>query len=282
MKSARVLTPILVLVLVLCMLALTFAWFSAATETNSVSTLKVGTYIRVVFDDSGLLNAEKYNGEKGYDENGVPYTDDDAAYEAYYHTSLRLQGDADLYLRLHFSELLIEVSDLFYRLSAEETLTRIISQFDGYDPSASHTGKVQTVTTDNGDELLFTDPADGSKAFVYTTDGTAQGKVKYIRLDKANADKFFTLGYAKITATASPYEYGDFALEDEGLKFTHGPSLPAGVSEVTDDATYGKSNPLCIKITYADAGYARPFPFSSENFKASQFRFLVLAQANYS
>lgn len=281
MKSARLLTPILILVLVLCMLALTFAWFSAATETNSVATLSVGTYIKVVFDEGGLLNAEKYNGEKGYDENGEPYTGEDAAYEAYYHASLRLQGDSDLYLRLHFSELLIEVSDLFYRLSAEETLDEIISKFDGYDPSASHIGTVGTVSTDDGDQTVFSDPADGSTAFVYTTDGTAQGEVKYIRLDKVNVDKFFTLSYAKITSTTAPYEYGDFAVENEGLKFTHGPSLPAGVSEVVDDATYGKSNPLCIKITYSDADYAQPFPFSSENFKASKFRFEVLARADY-
>lgn len=282
MKSARVLTPILILVLVLCMLALTFAWFSAATETSSVSVLKVGTYIRTVFDDGGLLNAEKYNGEKGYDENGVPYTGEDAAYEALYHTSLRLQGDSDLVVRLHFSELLIEVSDLFYRLSAEETLTEIISEFDGYDPSASHIGKADTVTTENGEELVLTAPADGSEAFLYTDDGTAQGAVKYIRLNKVNVDKFFTLSYAKITSSTAPYSYGDFAVEDEGLKFTHGPSIPAGVSEVTDDATYGKSNPICIKIMYSDAGYAKPFLFSSENFKASEFRFEALAQANYS
>ena len=282
MKSARVLTPILILVLVLCMLALTFAWFSAATETSSVSVLKVGTYIRTVFDDGGLLNSEKYNGEKGYDENGVPYTGEDAAYEALYHTSLRLQGDSDLVVRLHFSELLIEVSHLFYRLSAEETLTEIISEFDGYDPSASHIGKAETVTTENGEELVLTAPADGSEAFLYTDDGTAQGAVKYIRLNKVNVDKFFTLSYAKITSASAPYEYGDFAVENEGLTFAHGPSLPAGVSEVTDDATYGKSNPICIKITYSDADYAKTFPFSSENFKASQFRFAVLAQANYS
>lgn len=272
----------MVLVLVLCMLALTFAWFSASTETSTVTTLNAGTFVKVEFDDDGLLNSEKYNGEKGYDENGQPYVGEDAAYEAYYHTSLKLQGDADLYLRLSFSDLLIQVSDIFYRMSARETLTSIISEFDGYDPSASHIGKAETVTTEAGDSLVLTDPDDGSKAFVYTTDGTELGDVLYIRLDKANADKFFTLSYAKITATSAPYEYGDFAVENEGLKFSYGPSLPAGVSEVTDDATYGKSNPICIKITYSDAGYAKPFPFSSENFKASEFRFEVLAQANYS
>ena len=279
MKSARVLTPILVLVLVFCMLALTFAWFSMSVQTESVSVLRVGTYIKVTFDDEGLLNAEKYNGQKGYMDDGTPYTDDDKAYEAYYHTSLKLQGGADLYLRMYFSDLLISVSDRFYRLTAEQTLAGIVSEFEGYDPSASHVGKAETVTTENGEELLLTDPADDSEPFVYTDDGTVNGKVLYIRLDKANVDKYFTLSYARITATTEPYAYGDFVAQGEGLEYIYGTAADA---EVTDDASsYGRSNPICIKIVYSNAAYARPFPFSGEEFKASSFRFGVLAEANY-
>ena len=183
MKSARVLTPILLLVLVFCMLALTFAWFSAATETRTSAVLTAGSYIKVVFDDAGdMLVSEPYNGQKGYDDNGVAYNDADKAYQAFYHTTLRLQGDDDLGLRFEFSSLLIKVSDTFYMLNAQRTLSETVALFDGYDPEKSHIGKVETVTTENGEEERFTEPADGSTAFIYTTDGTVNGKVRYISL----------------------------------------------------------------------------------------------------
>lgn len=282
MKSAKVLLPVLMLVLVFCMLALTFAWFSASTETRSSAVLQAGTYIKVVFDDeSGALVNEKYNGQKGYDENGVPYTDDDRAYQAYYHTKMLLQGDRDLSLRFEFTSLLIEVSDTFYMLSAGKTIDSIISLFDGYDPQKSHIGKVETV--ENGGEVneIFTEPEDGSTAFIYTTDGTLNGKVRYIKLDKVNLDKFFTLEYAKITTETPPYAYGTFAKEGSGLHYTYGPNLPSGQSEVVSDYIYGKANPICIRITYSDEGYARTFPFSNDNFKASGFKFEIVAAADY-
>lgn len=280
MKTAKILTPILMLVLVLCMLALTFAWFSAGQESKTYTTLTAGSYVKVVFDDNGVLNNEKYNGQKGYDENGTAYTDGDKAYEAFYHTSVRLQGDSDLYLRFEFTGLLIKTSPTFYIMGAQKTLTEIVSLFDGYEPGKSHIGKVETVVTEDGEETVFTAPEDGSAAFVYTDDGTADGKVVFIRLDKANTDKFFTLSYAKITTVTPPYAYGTFAQEGEGLHFVHGDNLPAGTSEVVSDATYGKSNPVCIKITYSDATYAKTFPFSDDSFKGSEFTFEVVASAN--
>lgn len=274
--------PILVIVLVFCMLALTFAWFSATTETRSGAVLQAGSYIKVVFDDdSGSLVNEKYNGQKGYDDSGTAYTDDDRAYEAYYHTSLRLQGDEDLSLRFEFTSLKIKVSDTFYMMSAAKTLETVISLFDGYDPEKSHVGKVETVATENGEVEKFTDPEDGSTAFIYTTDGTLGGDVKYISLDKANVDKFFALSYAKITNTVAPYSYGTFVDEGSGLVFTHGDNLPAGTSEVVSDYVYGKANPICIRITYSDENYARTFPFSGDSFKGAGFKFEVVAAADY-
>lgn len=281
MKSAKVLTPILILVLVFCMLALTFAWFSASTETQTTAVLQAGSYIKVVFGEDGdLLVSEPYNGQKGYDDSGVAYTDADRAYQAFYHTTMRLQGDDDLGLRMEFASLLIKVSDTFYMMNATRTLSEIIAKFDGYDAGKSHVGKVETVTTENGEEEKFTAPADGSTAFIYTDDGTLNGKVKYISLDKANTDKFFSLAYAKIDTT-SPYAYGTFVEEGGALGFVHGPNLPAGVSEVVSDYTYGKANPICVRITYSDDAYAKTFPFSGDSFKASQFRFEIIAAADY-
>lgn len=282
MKSAKVLTPILILVLVFCMLALTFAWFSASTETQTTAVLQAGSYIKVVFgEDDDLLVSEPYNGQKGYDDGGDAYTDADKAYQALYHTTMRLQGDGDLGLRMEFASLLIKVSDTFYMMNATRTLSEIIAKFDGYDPEKSHVGKVETVTTENGKEEKFTAPADGSTAFIYTDDGTLNGKVKYISLDKANTDKFFSLAYAKITDTTSPYDYGTFVGEGGALEFVHGPNLPAGGSEVASDYTYGKANPICVRITYSDDAYAKTFPFSGDSFKASQFRFEIIAAADY-
>lgn len=271
----------MLLVLVLCMLALTFAWFSSNQNNETTVTLEAGTYIKVEFDDSGSLNSEKFNGQKGYSDDGTPYTDDDRAYEAYYHTAVRLQGDRNLFLRMEFSGLTIKVSETFYIKSAKATVRDIISLFEGYDSGKSHIGKAETVTTENGGELLLTDPSDGSEPFVYTDDGTDEGNVVCIRLNKANVDKFFTLEYAKIAST-NPNVYGDFSASGEGLEFSYGPKFPAGVSEVTSDAAYGKVNPVCVKITYSNAGYAMTFPFSDDSFKGAEFAFEVRASANYS
>lgn len=282
MKSAKVLMPILLIVLVFSMLALTFAWFSAQEESQTTAVLRAGSYVKVVFDDGdNALVSERYNGQKGYDENGTAYTDDDRAYEAFYHTSLRLQGDGDLGLRFEFTSLMIQVSDTFYMMNAAKTIENVVALFDGYDPEKSHIGKVETVTTADGTGEVFTEPSDGSTAFIYTTDGTVDGDVKYLRLDKANVDKFFTLAYAKITEEKAPYGYGTFVGEGASLTYTHGPNLPAGISEVVSDYIYGKANPICIKITYSDAGYARTFPFSGDSFKASRFKFGVVASADY-
>ena len=281
MKTAKILTPIIMLVLVFSMLALTFAWFSANQQAETTSVLTVGSYIKVEFDGDGALGNEKYNGQKGYDENGVAYTDDDKAYEAYYHTYIKLQGDGDLSLKFKFSDLVIEVSETFYMLSAKRTVDEIISKFDGYDPDKSHIGKAEKVVGENGADVVFTEPQDGSVGFVYTTDGTVNGDVLYIKLDKANTDKFFAMEYAKITSDDPPYEYGTFAKEGERLPFTYGANLPAYSSEVVSDSSFGKSNPVCVKIIYSDAGYARTFPFSGESFKGSLFGFGVIASAEY-
>lgn len=265
------------------MLALSFAWFSQPVNTKTTTVLKAGTYVKVVFsDDNGSLVNEKYNGQKGYDENGVAYTDDDAAYEAYYHTALKLQGSADLYLRFEFTELLIKVSDTYYRADAETTVDEVISLFDGYDAQKSHIGKVETVSGADGDEEIFTDPADGSEAFIYTSDGTVDGDVRYIRLNKANTDKFFEMSYARITDDNPPYVYGTFVGESETLRYVYDDNQIQGASEVSEDYMYGKLNVVCIKITYSDATYARTFPFSGEDFKAAVFGFGVVASANYS
>ena len=66
-----------------------------------------------------------------------------------------MQGDDDLGLRFEFSSLLIKVSDTFYMLNAQRTLSETVALFDGYDPEKSHIGKVETVATENGEEHIY-------------------------------------------------------------------------------------------------------------------------------
>lgn len=54
MKSAKVLIPILVVVLLVCMMALTFAWFAETMEEARLENIfRVGQAAQVVLSDDG-------------------------------------------------------------------------------------------------------------------------------------------------------------------------------------------------------------------------------------
>ena len=96
MKSAKVLIPILVVVLLVCMMALTFAWFAETMEEARLENIfRVGQAAQVVLsDDGGELIGAKYNGQLGFTEAGTPYHDGDPdeTYVAEYHIGVTMLG----------------------------------------------------------------------------------------------------------------------------------------------------------------------------------------------
>lgn len=279
MKSAKALLPILVIVLLVCTMALTFAWFSLGNDTSMSSSLEAGTYTMVQFSDAQGIVSEKYNGQKGYDENGNLCQDADAPYEGLYHTSMKLQGDGDLNLKMQITEVLVKVTPDFYGYSATSTFRYFVQEFDGYDGVAQN-HVAQCTFDEHGNPIFGENAVDAqNEVFVYTSDGTLGGEVLYIRMDIANVQKFFTFEYAKITSDKPPYAYGDFVDTQRGLTFLHGPNSIVNPPEVASDIAYGKANAICAKITYSSQNYKKPFIFADEAFKGSTFLFNVLARA---
>ena len=126
MKSARALVPILIVVLLVCTMALTFAWFAQTMEEVKVgNAFTIGDTNYVYLTDEGLpegadgtivgtlLNTTKFNGELGFGEDGKPYPsgDPDAAYVAEYKIGVFMQGSEDLTLAVNFEGLTVTLGE---------------------------------------------------------------------------------------------------------------------------------------------------------------------------
>ena len=271
MKSSRALLPILIIVLLVCMMALTFAWFSQTMENvRAGNTFTIGDTNIVDLSDAGKMLSDKYNGELGFREDGTAYpaADPDATYVAEYHLGVYLQGDRDMTLRFTIDSVTIVLGENVTKPSAERVLASKISEFvvaDG--DEGTHIG----TAVKEGEQWNFQAPADGSTAFLYTTDGTENGSVVAIALDSANAQRYFALTVAK-------YDPESGAHGDAGQSVTF--SLADGeVSAKLESAT---EQTVCLSIAYGFAdedGTGRPFLFADNYFKSSDFRFAVTATA---
>lgn len=270
MKSAKVLIPILVVVLLVCMMALTFAWFAETMEEARLENIfRVGQAAQVVLsDDGGALIGAKYNGQLGFTEDGTPYPDGDPdeTYVAEYHIGVTMLGSSDMALRVVPDGLVIILDEYASTASAAYLIANVISDFDGYDPSASHIG---AAAQDPDGGLEFSDPTDGSEPFLYTDDGTVNGEPLAVRLDPVNAAKYFAVEIAKFDGT----EHGALS---ETVVFDY----ESGEVSTSPDAAVQIT--LCIRISYGYAsadGAGEPFPFADNAFRASTFEFTVTASA---
>lgn len=299
MKSAKVLLPILLIVLLISTMAMTFAWFSDRIDAVVDSSLKAGTYVMVKFSsdttgENGLKN-EPYNGQTAFDNQGNLISEGaDIGYDAYYHTALKMQGNTDLIVNFDFLDIKIKVNELFFHLSATQTLNLVASNLDGYvlsDDLDLHIGKY---SFDGQNNPVFEDKGKES-VLVYTDDGTINGNVGYINLNSENARKIFTLSYSKILPSVVDGEnvagepsfddtdrvYNNFVGNDTGLHYVYANQSGAEVvPDINDPFIKGKDNPICIKIGYYNTQNAKPFLFSEDSFKSSVFLFNVVAYAN--
>ena len=285
MKSARALVPILIVVLLVCTMALTFAWFAQTMEEVKVgNAFTIGDTNYVYLTDGELpegangeifgkpLTSDKFNGELGFREDHTPYPadDPDAAYVAEYRIGVFMQGSEDLTLAVNFEGLTVTLGEgmttgvtterlwsaVFYKLKdADGELL-----FEKYDDFAAHVG---TAAKDAGGKWVLTDP-DGAEGYVFLADD----RPAVLKLDRAMTEQLFRISVARVT-NGEPGTYGKEVL----FTYPH---------DVNPDLAKCPEHELRLKIEF---GYADendegiPFPFADEAFRGCMFGFEVTAMA---
>lgn len=287
MKSARALVPILIVVLLVCTMALTFAWFAQTMEEVKVGnafTIGDTNYVYLTDDElpegaNGVifgepLTSDKFNGELGFKEDHTPYPadDPDAAYVAEYKIGVFMQGSEDLTLAVNFEGLTVTLGEgmttgvtterlwsaVFYKLKdADGGLL-----FARYDDFAPHIGEAEK---DESGGWVLTEPPDGAEGYVFLADN---GRPAVLKLDRAMTEQLFRITVARVT-NGVPGAYGKEVL------FTY-------PEDVNPDLAKCPEHELRLKIEF---GYADendegiPFPFADEAFRGCTFGFEVTARA---
>lgn len=286
MKSARALVPILIVVLLVCTMALTFAWFAQTMEEVKVGnafTIGDTNYVYLTDEDlpedandtivGTLLTSDKFNGELGFREDGTPYpqNDPDAAYVAEYKIGVFMQGSEDLTLAVNFEGLTVTLGEgMTTGVTTERLWSAVFSKlkdaegkqlFESAGDLAPHVG---TAAKGADGKWVLTDP-DGAEGYVFLADN---GRPVALKLDRAMTEQLFRISVARVTNDV-PGAYGDEVL------FTY-------PEDVKPDLAHCPEHELRLRIEfgYADAeGNGIPFPFADEAFRGCTFGFEVTARA---
>lgn len=285
MKSARALVPILIVVLLVCTMALTFAWFAQTMEEVKVgNAFTTGDTNYVYLTDEGLpevaegtivgtlLNTTKFNGELGFSEDGEAYPpgDPDAAYVAEYKIGVFMQGSEDLTLAVNFEGLTVTLGEgMTTGVTTERLWIAVFSKlkdaegkqlFESAGDLAPHVG---TAAKGDDGKWVLTDP-DGAEGYVFLADD----RPAVLKLDRAMTEQLFRISVARVT-NDEPGAYGDEVL------FTY-------PEDVNPDLAHCHEHELRLRIEfgYADADdKGIPFPFADEAFRGCTFGFEVTARA---
>ena len=286
MKSARALVPILIVVLLVCTMALTFAWFAQTMEEVKVgNAFTIGDTNYVYLTDGGLpegvegtivgtLLTSKFNGELGFREDGEAYPpgDPDAAYVAQYEIGVFMQGSEDLTLAVNFEGLTVTLGEMMTTgVTTERLWIAVFSKlkdaegellFANYDDfDKKHVG---TAAKGDDGKWVLTDP-DGAEGYVFLADN---GRPVALKLDRAMTEQLFRISVARVT-NGEPGAYGDEVL------FTY----PGDVNPNLADCPEHELR-LRIEFGYADEeDKGIPFPFADEAFRGCTFGFEVTARA---
>ena len=288
MKSARALVPILIVVLLVCTMALTFAWFAQTMEEVKVgNAFTIGDTNYVYLTDEDLpegaegtifgepLTSDKFNGELGFKENGNPYPadDPDAAYVAEYKIGVFMQGSEDLTLAVNFEGLTVTLGEgmttgvtterlwsaVFSKLKDAEGKS-LFAKYEDFAPQ--HVG---TAEKDESGGWVLTEPTGGAEGYVFLADN---GRPAALKLDRAMTEQLFRISVAKVVGNV-PGEYGGEVL------FTY----PEDVNPVLAECPEHELR-LKIEFGYADENdRGIPFPFADEAFRGCTFGFEVTARA---
>lgn len=285
MKSARALVPILIVVLLVCTMALTFAWFAQTMEEVKVGnafTIGDTNYVYLTDKDlpevaegtivGTLLNTTKFNGELGFRENGEAYPsgDPDAAYVAEYEIGVFMQGSEDLTLAVNFEGLTVTLGEgMTTGVTTERLWSAVFSKLtDGggaqlFESVGDLDPHIGTAAKDADGKWVLTDPG-GAEGYVYLADD----RPAVLKLDRAMTEQLFRISVARVT-NDEPGAYGDKVL------FTY----PDDVNPNLADCPEHKLR-LKIEFGYADENdIGIPFPFADEAFRGCTFGFEVTARA---
>ena len=286
MKSARALVPILIVVLLVCTMALTFAWFAQTMEEVKVGnafTIGDTNYVYLTDGDlpegavgtivGTLLNTTKFNGELGFREDGEAYPpgDPDAAYVAEYKIGVFMQGSEDLTLAVNFEGLTVTLGEgMTTGVTTERLWSAVFSKltdgggaqlFESAGDLAPHIG---TAAKGDDGKWVLTDP-DGAEGYVFLADN---GRPVALKLDRAMTEQLFRISVARVVDGVEG-AYGDKVL------FTYPDDVKPVLAECPEHELR-----LKIEFGYADAeGNGIPFPFADEAFRGCTFGFEVTARA---
>lgn len=276
----------MIVVLLVCTMALTFAWFAQTMEEVKVGnafTIGDTNYVYLTDDDlpeeaagtivGTLLNTTKFNGELGFSEDGEAYPpgDPDAAYVAEYEIGVFMQGSEDLTLAVNFEGLTVTLGEgMTTGVTTERLWSAVFSKlkdaegaqlFESAGDLAPHVG---TAAKDADGKWVLTDP-DGAEGYVFLADN---GRPVALKLDRAMTEQLFRISVARVVDGVEG-AYGEEVL------FTY-------PGDVKPDLADCHEHELRLKIEfgYADAeGNGIPFPFADEAFRGCTFGFEVTARA---
>lgn len=270
-------------------MALTFAWFAQTMEEVKVGnafTIGDTNYVYLTDEDlpegaagtivGTLLNTTKFNGELGFGEDGKPYPsgNPDAAYVAEYKIGVFMQGSEDLTLAVNFEGLTVTLGEgMTTGVTTQRLWDSVFSELtDGegvqiFPDITALDGHIGTAAQQDG-EWQLTDPEGTDEVYLYTTDGTSDGKPAALKLDRAMTEQLFRISVARVTNDV-PGEYG------AEVHFTY-------PDDVMPDLADCHEHELRLKIEFGYAGEdgrGIPFPFADEAFRGCTFGFEVTARA---
>ena len=270
-------------------MALTFAWFAQTMEEVKVGnafTIGDTNYVYLTDEDlpegaagtivGTLLNTTKFNGELGFGEDGKPYPsgNPDAAYVAEYKIGVFMQGSEDLTLAVNFEGLTVTLGEgMTTGVTTQRLWDSVFSELtDGegvqiFPDITALDGHIGTAAQQDG-EWQLTDPEGTDEVYLYTTDGTSDGKPAALKLDRAMTEQLFRISVARVTNDV-PGEYG------AEVHFTYPDDVKPDLAACPEHELR-----LRIEFGYADAdGNGIPFPFADEAFRGCTFGFEVTARA---
>lgn len=294
MKDVKAMIPIITLVLLICVLAGTFAWFSSYTSTEMLGLLSIENPQEVVLTSSTLTPGSlvEYNGQKGYDSSGNKKNPPDAPYIINFDVSYYVVGDSAVDVSFGFDYIAV-------RLDAQKALpfsdvVRIVfgdsSFVDNADNRKAYLGVKGSYEynpneaggadyfDNEGNQLadktiIYTygpmHEADnaGKKGFLITKNADGTGDVTEIIIKSEYVAEYFHLTYARYqvqyNAGNSAYEFVDDSATTDvrfatAIRHTIAPNAQ-GHSEVNLDQN--KCIPQKSKITiglYHDFGDSAP------------------------
>ena len=275
----------MIVVLLVCTMALTFAWFAQTMEEVKVgNAFTIGDTNYVYLTDEDLpegaegtifgepLTSDKFNGELGFKENGNPYPadDPDAAYVAEYKIGVFMQGSEDLTLAVNFEGLTVTLGEgMTTGVTTERLWSAVFSKlkdaegaklFESADDLAPHVG---TAAKGDDGKWVLTDPY-GAEGYVFLADDRPVA----LKLDRAMTEQLFRISVARVTNDV-PGTYGDEVI------FTYPDDVKPDLADCPEHELR-----LKIEFGYADAeGNGIPFPFADEAFRGCKFGFEVTARA---